>query len=600
MEHGLLSNALIYLAAAVVAVPIAKRLGLGAVLGYLLAGIAIGPWGLGLISEVDVILHFSEFGVVLLLFVIGLELEPKKLLELRRPIFGWGSAQVLGVAALLCAVAIGFGVEWKVALIASLGLSLSSTAIALTTLEERNVMSTPTGQAGFAILLFQDIAAIPMIALVPVLGIAVHEGSGHGWLGALKVAAVLAALVVAGRYLITPILRIIAKTELREIFTAFALLLVISIALLMQWVGMSMALGAFMAGVLLADSEYRHALETDIEPFKGLLLGLFFIAVGMSVDFGVFLAQPLLILGLVAGFLLIKIGVLYFLAKAFGIPREQQALFAFILSQGGEFAFVVFGAAATARVYSENVAAILVVVVALSMMATPLLLILHDRVIAPRFRNLGQRPADDIEAKDGHVIIAGFGRFGQIVGRLLRANQVKLTVLDHDPDQIETLRRFGFQVFYGDATRIDLLHAAGAAKARALVVAIDDIEDSIALVDAVREAYPDLPILARARNVTHLFRLQDRGVTIIERETFESALMLGRRALEQLGYGPYRARQATLKFRQHNLASVDAVYPVYQDQEQYESMAKRAREELNEMFARDVKAEQEKDDRGWD
>jgi glutathione-regulated potassium-efflux system ancillary protein KefC len=600
MEHGLLSNALVYLAAAVVAVPIAKRLGLGAVLGYLLAGIAIGPWGFGLISEVEVILHFSEFGVVLLLFVIGLELEPKKLLELRRPIFGWGSAQVLGVAAVLCAAAMAFGIEWKVALIASLGLSLSSTAIALTTLEERNFMTTPTGQAGFAILLFQDIAAIPMIALVPVLGIAVHEGSGHGWLGALKVAGVLAGLVVAGRFLITPILRIIAKTELREIFTAFALLLVISIALLMQWVGMSMALGAFMAGVLLADSEYRHALETDIEPFKGLLLGLFFIAVGMSVDFGVFLAQPLLILGLVLGFLVIKIGVLYGLAKAFDIPREQQALFAFILSQGGEFAFVVFGAAATAKVYSENVAAILVVVVALSMMATPLLLILHDRVIAPRFRNMDARPADAIEAKDGHVIIAGFGRFGQIVGRLLRANQVKLTVLDHDPDQIETLRRFGFQVFYGDATRIDLLHAAGAAKARALVVAIDDIEDSIALVDAVREAYPDLPILARARNVTHLYRLQDRGVTIIERETFESALMLGRRALEQLGFGPYRARQASLKFRKHNLASIDEVYPVYQDQEQYVSMAKRAREELNEMFARDVKAEQEKDDRGWD
>jgi glutathione-regulated potassium-efflux system ancillary protein KefC len=600
MEHGLLSNALIYLAAAVVAVPVAKRLGLGAVLGYLLAGIAIGPWGFGLISGVEDILHFSEFGVVLLLFVIGLELEPKRLLELRRPIFGWGAAQVLGVAAVLCAVAIGFGIEWKVALIASLGLSLSSTAIALTTLEERNFMSTPTGQAGFAILLFQDIAAIPMIALVPVLGVAVHEGSGQGWLGGLKVVGVLAALVVGGRYLITPILRVIARTELREIFTAFALLLVISIALLMQWVGMSMALGAFMAGVLLADSEYRHALETDIEPFKGLLLGLFFIAVGMSVDFGVFLAQPLLIVGLVLAFLLIKIGVLYGLAKTFGIPREQQALFAFILSQGGEFAFVVFGAAATAKVYSADVAAILVVVVALSMMVTPLLLMLHDRIIAPRFRDMGERPADAIDAKDGHVIIAGFGRFGQIVGRLLRANQVKLTVLDHDPDQIETLRRFGFQVFYGDATRIDLLHAAGAAKARALVVAIDDIEDSIALVDAVREAYPDLAILARARNVTHLYRLMDRGVTIIERETFESALMLGRRALEHLGYGPYRARQAALKFRQHNLASVEQVYPVYQDQDQYISLAKRAREELNEMFARDVKADEDKDGQGWD
>jgi glutathione-regulated potassium-efflux system ancillary protein KefC len=600
MEHGLLANALVYLAAAVVAVPIAKRLGLGAVLGYLLAGIAIGPWGLGLIREVETILQFSEFGVVLLLFVIGLELEPKKLLELRRPIFGWGTAQVLGVAGVLCAVAIALGVEWKVALIASLGLSLSSTAIALTTLGERNFMATPTGQAGFAILLFQDIAAIPMIALVPVLGVAVHEGSGQGWLGGLKVVGVLAGLVVGGRYLITPILRVIAKTELREIFTAFALLLVISIALLMQWVGMSMALGAFMAGVLLADSEYRHALETDIEPFKGLLLGLFFIAVGMSVDFGVFLAQPLLVLGLVAAFLALKIGVLFFLAKAFGIPRGQQALFAFILSQGGEFAFVVFGAAATAKVYSDEVAAILVVVVALSMMVTPLLLMLHDRVIAPRFRDMGEREPDAIDANDAHVIIAGFGRFGQIVGRLLRANQVKLTVLDHDPDQIETLRRFGFKVFYGDATRIDLLHAAGANKARALVVAIDDIEDSLALVDAVREAYPDLAIVARARNVTHYYRLLDRGVTIIERETFEAGLMLGRRTLEELGFDPFRARQAAMKFRQHNIASMIDVYPVYQDQDKYISMARRAREELNEMFARDVKALEDEDGQGWD
>jgi len=600
MEHGLLANALVYLAAAVVAVPIAKRLGLGAVLGYLLAGIAIGPWGFGLISEVETILQFSEFGVVLLLFVIGLELEPKKLLELRRPIFGWGTAQVLGVAGVLCAVAIALGVEWKVALIASLGLSLSSTAIALTTLEERNFMATPTGQAGFAILLFQDIAAIPMIALVPVLGVAVHEGSGQGWLGGLKVVAVLAGLVVGGRYLITPILRVIAKTELREIFTAFALLLVISIALLMQWVGMSMALGAFMAGVLLADSEYRHALETDIEPFKGLLLGLFFIAVGMSVDFGVFLSQPWLVLGLVAGFLALKIGVLFFLSKTFGIPRGQQALFAFILSQGGEFAFVVFGAAATAKVYSDEVAAILVVVVALSMMVTPLLLMLHDRIIAPRFRDMGEREPDAIDANDAHVIIAGFGRFGQIVGRLLRANQVKLTVLDHDPDQIETLRRFGFKVFYGDATRIDLLHAAGANKARALVVAIDDIEDSLALVDAVREAYPNLAIVARARNVTHYYRLLDRGVTVIERETFEAALMLGRRTLEELGFNPFRARQAAMKFRQHNIASMNDVYPVYQDQDKYISMARRAREELNEMFARDVKAQEDEDGQGWD
>ena len=599
MEHSLLLNALVYLAAAVVAVPIAKRFGLGAVLGYLLAGIAIGPWGLRLISEVEDILHFSEFGVVLLLFMIGLELEPKRLWSLRRPIFGWGGAQVAGVTAAVAAATMLLGVDWKVALIAALGLSLSSTAIALATLEERNLKGAPTGSSTFSILLFQDIAAIPMIALVPVLGVAAAEGSGQGWLGVLRVLGVLAALVAGGRYLLRPVLRTIAKTGMREIFTAFALLLVISIALLMQWIGMSMALGAFMAGVLLADSEYRHALETDLEPFKGLLLGLFFIAVGMSVDFGVFRAQPGLILMLVGAFLALKIGVLYGLSKLIEVPPSQRALFAFVLSQGGEFAFVVFGAAETARVFSANTASILVVVVALSMVATPLLLLLHDRLIAPRYREDKQGPADAIETQEDHVIIAGFGRFGQIVGRLLRANQVALTVLDHDPEQIELLRRFGIKVFYGDATRTDLLHAAGAGKARALVVAIDGIEDSLALVDAVRHDFPDLKIMARARNVTHLYDLMDRGVTVIERETFEAALQLGQSVLRHLGFGAFRARQAAQKFKAHNIKSLHAVYPYYKDQEQLISMSRQAREELNEMFARDFQVLQDERSAAW-
>ncbi|MEW6371362.1 MAG: glutathione-regulated potassium-efflux system protein KefC [Pseudomonadota bacterium] len=601
MEHSLLTNALIYLAAAVLAVPLAKRLGLGAVLGYLLAGMAIGPWGFGLIREVEDILHFSEFGVVLLLFLIGLELEPDRLWSLRRQIFGWGTAQVLLVAAALFGAALLVGIGWRVALIAALGLSLSSTAIALATLGERNLMATPAGQAGFALLLFQDIAAIPMIALVPVLGVAAGDAAGGGgWLQAARVGGVIVGLVVGGRYLVRPALRIIAKSGMREIFTAFALLLVIAISLLMQWVGMSMALGAFMAGVLLADSEYRHALETDLEPFKGLLLGLFFIAVGMSVDFGVFLSQPWLILGLVLGFLAIKLAVLFALSFRFGIARGQRWLFAFLLSQGGEFAFVVFGAAATARVFAPETGSILVAVVALSMVSTLLLLLLHDKVLEPRYRGQNRREPDAIDANEGHVIIAGFGRFGQIIGRLLIANRVKLTVLDHDPDQIELLRRFGLKVFYGDATRVDLLHAAGAAKARALVLAIDDIDDSLALADAVRADFPDLPILARARNVTHYYQLMDRGVTVIERETFESALQLGRRVLCQLGYGAYRAREATLKFREHNKASVDAVYPYYKDREQYVSMAKRARDELNEMFARDLKNYDSETDKGWD
>lgn len=600
MEHNLLLNALIYLVAAVIAVPIAKRLGLGAVLGYLLAGIAIGPWGLRLISGVEDILHFSEFGVVLLLFLIGLELDPKRLWSLRKPIFGWGGAQVSIVTAALCIVGLLFGVGWKIALIAALGLSLSSTAIALATLGERNLMATPAGSAGFSILLFQDIAAIPMIAVIPFLGVTAVEGGNHGWLSALKVAAVIAALIVGGRYLIRPVLRIIAKTDMREIFTAFALLLVIAIGLLMQSVGMSMALGTFLAGVLLAESEYRHALESDLEPFKGLLLGLFFIAVGMSVDFGVLLAQPLVVLGLVTIFLSVKIGVLAALSKRFDIPRGQQAFFAFLLSQGGEFAFVVFGAAATARVFTPEISSLLVLVVALSMVATPLLLVLHDKVIAPRLQAAKKRPDDAINAKEDHVIIAGFGRFGQIVGRLLRANQIGLTVLDHDPDQIDLLRKFGFKVFYGDATRIDLLHAAGAANARALIVAIDNIEDSLALIDAVKREFPDLPILARARNVTHYYALMDRGVTMIEREMFEAALQLGRQALQQLGFGAYQARQAAMKFRAHNIQSLYEVYPYYKDQQQRVSMAKQARDELEEMFARDIETRKAEQADGWD
>ena len=602
MEHSLLQNALIYLAAAVVAVPLSKRLGMGTVLGYLAAGILIGPYGLKLIGNVEDALHFAEFGVVLLLFLIGLELEPDRLWALRRPIFGWGGAQVVAVAASLFGAGLLLGIGWKVALIAGLGLSLSSTAIALASLEERNLMPTPAGQAGFAILLFQDIAAIPMIAIVPLLGIPDEAGSsGNFWLATAKVVGVLAAIIVGGRYLVRPLLQVIARTDTREIFTAFALLLVIAIGLLMQWIEMSMALGAFMAGVLLADSEYRHALETDLEPFKGLLLGLFFIAVGMSVDFAVFLAHPGLILGLVAGFLVLKTAVLYGLSRAFGIARGQHLLFALLLSQGGEFAFVVFGAAATARVFTEEVASMLVVVVALSMVVTPLVLMAYDKVMARRECQDNKPEADAIEPNEDHVIVAGFGRFGQIVGRFLHANGTKLTVLDHDPDQIEVLRRFGFKVFYGDATRADLLRAAGAARARALVVAIDDIEDSLELVETVRRDWPQLQIFARARNVTHYYQLMDRGVTMIERETFESSLQMGRAVLTAgLGHNAYSVRQAALKFRKHNIANVHAVYPYYKDREQYVSMAKRAREELEEMIARDRRAQEGETRHDWD
>ncbi len=582
--------ALVYLLAAVAAVPIAKRLGLGAVLGYLLAGIVIGPWGLGLITEVKHILEFSEFGVVLLLFLIGLELDPKRLWALRRSIFGWGSVQVASVSLALFTAAVAAGVPWRIGLIAALGMSLSSTAIALATLGERKLTATPAGAAGFSILLFQDIAAIPMMAAVPLLGVAASQGSGQGWLHAGQVALVIALLIFGGRVLIRPILRIIAKTDMREIFTAFALLLVIATCLLMQSVGMSMALGTFLAGVLLADSEYRHALESDLEPFKGLLLGLFFIAVGMSVDFGVFLAQPWRIIGMVLGFLAIKTSVMWVLGRCFGIPRGQQLFFAFLLSQGGEFAFIVFGAAVTAKVLTPEISSMLVVVVALSMLITPLMLLVHDRLLVRWLEGGKRRPEDKIDPQDHQVIIAGFGRFGQIVGRLLAANGIGATVLDHDPDQIDFLRKFGFKVFYGDATRIDPLRTAGADKARVLVIAIDDAQAALEMVDKVREEFPHLQIAARARNVTHLYDLMDRGVTVLERETFESALHMGRQVLQQLDFGAYRAREAAMKFRAHNLKTLDALYPHYKNQAQMVSMAVQAREELEAMFAGDREA----------
>ncbi len=589
MEHSLLLNVLFYLVASVVLVPLSIRLGMGAVLGYLVAGAAIGPSGLGLIVNVDDILGFSEFGVVLLMFLIGLELEPKRLLALRRPIFGWGGAQVLAVAAALFLAALALGADWTAALVAALGMSLSSTAIVLATLSERKLMTTPAGSASFSILLFQDIAAIPMIALLPLLGGVVVAGAGHGWQHAAKFAGVLIALVLAGRFLVNPAMRFIAKTGLREIFTGFALLLVIGICLMMQWVGLSMALGTFMAGVLLADSEYRHQLENDLAPFEGLLLGLFFSAVGMSIDFGVLRAQPLLILSLVVAFLAIKGTLLYLLARCFAIPERQRLFFTILLSQGGEFAFVVFGAAVSAQVLTARTGAILAVVVALSMVATPILLLLHERLLAPRLSDAGKaRLHDEVEAQDNPVLIAGFGRFGQIVGRLLMANRIGVTVLDHDPDQIDLLREFGLKVFYGDATRIDLLVAAGLSKAKLLVVAVDDVDNSLALVDAVRRRFPQMTILARARNVTHVYELTKRGVTLVERETFESALKLGVNVLRQLGFGAERAQQAGAIFRTHNLATLRAVYPHYTNQDKVVSMTVKARVELEEMFARDA------------
>ena len=598
-------DALIYLAAAVICVPIAKRLGLGAVLGYLIAGALIGPWGFGFIEDVEATMHFSEFGVVLMLFVIGLELEPKRLMTMRRSVFGGGSLQIALCGLALSGGAMLLGMDWKAALVVGAALALSSTAIAVATMTERNFLPTPTGQAGFAILLFQDIAAIPLLAIIPLL--AVHVGGqtlanpDPGWFAAMKAFGAIAAVIVIGLYLTRPLLRIIAATDLREVFTAFALLLVIGISQVMLLAGLSMGLGAFLAGVLLASSEYRHALETDIEPFKGLLLGLFFISVGMAIDFGLLLNKPGMVAVLVLGFLLVKIIMLWVVARVIGINLKQRWLFAILLSQGGEFAFVVFGASRLAGVLSKDWEALLTMAVALSMATTPLLLIVHDWWMARMECAKGSKDeADVIDENDAPVIIAGFGRFGQIVGRLLLANGARAVVLDHDPDQIELLRKFGTKVFYGDATRLDLLHAAGAKNAKLLVNAIDDVEDSLQLTDIVREHFPNLKIVARARNVTHYVQLRQRGVEIVERETFESALMAGRHALETLGHDRFRARDMANIFRRHNISITEAMIPHFDDDERLVSAAKAGRDELAEQFAKDRKQfEKEHSSKDW-
>ena len=580
-----LINSFIYLSAAVVAVPLAKKLGLGSIIGYLAAGIAIGPWGLGLVTNVQDILDFAEFGVVLMLFLIGMELEPKRLWSLRRPIFGWGTAQMLSCAALLTGTAMAFGIAWPTALVAGLGLALSSTAIALQSIHERNLMRTSSGQAGFSILLFQDVAAIPILALMPLL--ATIEGSNevlaqpHRALEALKIIAVIAGIILGGRLLLRPVLRWIANSGTPEIFTAASLLLVVGIAALMQLVGLSMALGAFLAGVLLAESEYRRELQTDIEPFKALLLGLFFIAVGMSIDFGVLWKFPGQMLAILAGFLGLKLLAIYGLAAAMKLPYQERPVFALLLAQGGEFAFVVFQAAAGARVFSSETASLLIGAVALSMLISPLLLVAIDKLLLPRYAKGKPSTMEEIsEPQEAPVIIAGFGRYGQIVGRMLLAQGISATVLDHDADMIETIRTFGYRVFYGDATRLDLLRTAGAAQAKILVLSVDNVEQSLKIVDIVNENFPQLQIVARARDVPHWNALRDRGVVRVERELFDSSLRSARTVLELLGQPAPAAQQAAERFRQHNLALFEQMYPHRNNREKFIAVAKQGRMQL--------------------
>lgn len=594
-----LISSLIYLSAAVIAVPLSKALGLGSIIGYLAAGIAIGPWGLGLVSDVQEILHFAEFGVVLMLFLVGLELEPKRLWNLRRPIFGWGSAQVIGCALALSAVAMLFGITWRVALVSGLGLALSSTAIALQVMKERNLLPTTSGQSGFAILLFQDVAAIPILALLPLLGIASGQTSppdaSAKAIEALTILAVIAGIVLGGRLALRPIFRWIARSNTPEIFTAASLLLVVGIAALMQLVGLSMALGAFLAGVLLAESEYRRELETDIEPFKGLLLGLFFIAVGMSIDFGVLLASPGQMLAILVGLLAVKGIVIFGLARMMKLPYQERPVFTLLLTQGGEFAFVVFQAAAGANVFTNQTASLLIGAVAVSMLVSPLILVAIDRLLLPRYANCGAPKMDEIaEPQNASIIIAGFGRYGQIVSRVLLANGIAATVLDHDAEMIETARKFGYRVFYGDATRLDLLRTAGAEAAKILVVAVDDVDQSLQIIDQVQTHFAHLQIVARARDVTHWNKLRDRNIMQVQRELFESSLRSAHSVLELFGVDPDVADQSIQRFRKHNLELFEQMYPHYRDSAKLIAVAKQGRQQLEEQMAQEREAQNRK------
>jgi monovalent cation:H+ antiporter-2, CPA2 family len=610
--EGFFFQAFVFLTAAVVSVPIAKRLGLSSVLGYLAAGVVIGPFAIGLVGEEGQdIMHFAEFGVVMMLFLIGLELRPSLLWRMRGPLLGMGGLQVGITALIIGAVALAAGVPGNSAVAIGLTMALSSTALVLQMLSEKGQMKSDAGQRSFAILLFQDIAVIPMLALMPLLGTATGSGSAGGqemnwveslpgWTQTLLVLAAVAAVAVSGRFLVRPAFRIIAKTRLRELFTAFALFLVIGISLLMAWLGVSPALGAFLAGLVLADSEYRHELEGDIEPFKGLLLAVFFIAVGASIDFGLIGERPGLVAGLVGALIVVKFAVIYALGRGFKMGVDQSLRLAFGLAQSGEFAFVLFSFASQNGVIATDVVGLLTAVVVISMALTPLLTLFNENVILPRVgtREQEQREADEVD-EEHPVIIAGFGRFGNIVGRMLRANGAKATVLDLDSDNVEILRKLGIKVFYGDASRLDLLRAAGAGKARLLVLALDDPEKNLEMVETARKHFPHLTILARAHSRTDAYEMLDAGIEHVYRETLDTSLQVGIDALRLLGFRGHQTHRSSRKFRRHDEEALRELAVKRHDREAYISSARQHIRDMEEMLQAEWEMDEERD-AGWD
>lgn len=604
-----LIGAFVYLAAAVIAAPLAARLGLGSVLGYLAAGVLVGPAVLGLVgSEGQDVMHFAEFGVIVMLFLVGLELQPSKLMELRKPILGLGGLQVVGTTAAIGLAAYGFGVDWRAAIATGLILAMSSTAIVLQSMNERGLMKTTAGQNIFSVLLFQDVAIIPILALLPL--IATSQATTHdqtslianfpAWAQTLAVLAAVAAIVIAGRYLMRPLFRFIATSGIREIFVAFALLIVVSIALLMQFVGLSAALGTFLAGVVLAESEYRHELEMDLDPFKGLLLAVFFMAVGAGIDFGLIMAQPFQLIGLVFGFVILKLAVLYCVARVMKMKRENASVFSFSLAQGGEFAFVLISFALGLGLLSATQAAMLVAMVALSMTLAPPLMIFEEKFIQPLFaRGTVPRAADQIDGS-APVIIAGHGRFGMTVGRMLQARGFKSVVLDHDAEQIDALRKFGFKLFYGDASRIDLLEAAGASTARILVVAVDEREKILEIVAAAKKHFPNLQIFARAFDRVHAYQLINLGVANVYREVFASSVDMGEQVLVALGQHAFEAHRAAKAFKKFDENVLRETAQHTGDMEKLVDIARQSRAELSRVLASDRTTRPVNIDQAWE
>ena len=573
-----LVQATIYLSSAIILVPLFKRLGLGSVLGYLLAGILIGPYALKLIPDPEQVLHFSEFGVVLMLFLVGLELESQKVWELRKILFGLGGLQVVSTIALVTFATHMMGFTWQIAIVIGMGVAMSSTAIGLTSLAEKKQLSTPGGQASFATLLFQDLSVIPIFMLLALIA-PNNAKSGFDIWAVAKAIAVILAIVFASRTLLRPIMRIVAKTGIREIFVAFSLLLVIGVSLAMQSVGLSMALGTFLAGVLLADSEYRYELRLDIEPVKGLLLGLFFIAVGMSVDLSLLANSPLLIFGLALLIVITKMSILIGLGLSFKYSIRDALLFGVTLSQIGEFAFVIFGAALTQETIPRETYNILNAVVAVSMLITPVLLLLYDRFLV---LDCGERPKDAIEENNA-VIIAGFGRFGQIVGRVMLAKGITTTLIDNDPNQVDLMREFGWRCYYGDASRLDILEEAGIAKAKLFIIAVNDPEATLSMAKLVKERWPDVAVVVRARSRTDAFDLRDLELHPI-RETFYSSLEAARHALLAIGESPASAAKIIKHFEVHDLEQLEATRSIRHDRSAVFTLAEKGRQDLKTLF----------------